>query len=131
MPEFDIGHSNALNRNSVPVEDHSGKEDDDGYLGGQEWDDESCGVLSPVYEGAGYENNVCEGFDTGNGLDIESDSDGDPGTGGDGHPKESAVHLGDCGCLTGEEHDDICDGGDGLSSEDSDSMPVRFGGLLC
>lgn len=83
---------------SVPLQN----ECDEGYLGGQEGDDESCGILM-----AGWGTDDIEEIDTGTGSD------------GGSYHKDASVHLGDCGCVTGE--DNIGTEDEDFSLEDSDS----------
>jgi hypothetical protein len=58
-------------------------EDDEGYLGGQEGDEESGGIGSPVYD--------CAGWGTHDGEDIDEGIRSD----GCNTQKNAAVHLGD------------------------------------
>lgn len=125
----DVGMQN--NGKSVEVEDESGKEDDDGYLGGQEWDGESSGLenSAPAVNESRFglefdldhENNSGGGLEKYNGLDIDSDADEEieAGQGGVQCPHATGSHLGDCGCITGNEHGE--DGGASADDIDSDS----------
>lgn len=133
--------SNLMNKtvglNTAPDKECATDEYDDGYLGGQEWDDGSCGDLSLVEEGESSDARNFSinpedcaaipdcGYEKENGWNIEFELDeyaeevntvDDVGTEDAGR-----VQLGDCRCIAAEDNELIEDDIDDVSSGDNDS----------
>lgn len=91
----------------------SSDDTDEGYLAGQECEDGNDD-FNPVNSVEEMVHN-----ETTNDTCSDSSDNEDGGAGGLGNGK--SVHLGDCGCITGEDNGSLSDDLEDISSESSDS----------